>query len=310
MPAIDLLGQKFGKLTVLKRDLSKTGGAAYWICECECDKHTILSVKGQNLRNGDTQSCGCLRKERAKIDTTSLLNKTFGRLTVISRDLTKPIGHGEEAYWNCKCECGNIISVRTASLKGKHTQSCGCLRSELRTKNNTKDISNLKIGYLIPLENTYTKNSHNSYIWRCLCTNCGNDQYYCSTEDLLGGNVHSCGCKHRSMGEIKINQILIENNIHYVPQYSFEDLKSKHGRYLKYDFAILDNQNQVIRLIEFDGQQHFDTTSYYYTEEGIERDEQKNNYAKTHNIPLVRIPYDELNNLSLELLLSDTKYLI
>ena len=28
----DLTGQKFGRLTVLKRDLERTGGAAYWIC--------------------------------------------------------------------------------------------------------------------------------------------------------------------------------------------------------------------------------------------------------------------------------------
>lgn len=64
--AIDVLGQKFGRLTVLARSERRrpaAGGSnpAFWVCRCECGETAI--VEGKNLRNGVTQSCGCIRKE-------------------------------------------------------------------------------------------------------------------------------------------------------------------------------------------------------------------------------------------------------
>ena len=53
---IDLTGQKFGKLTVIKRDFSRKK-RAYWICQCECGNTT--TVASCDLRSGHTQSCGC-----------------------------------------------------------------------------------------------------------------------------------------------------------------------------------------------------------------------------------------------------------
>lgn len=58
---IDLSGKKFGRLTVIERDLSRKRSAVYWLCKCECGN--IASVKGIYLRDGHTRSCGCLRKE-------------------------------------------------------------------------------------------------------------------------------------------------------------------------------------------------------------------------------------------------------
>ena len=61
---IDLTGQKFGRLTVIKKDSKITNSGSYWICKCECGK--IKSVKSSALRRGEIQSCGCLRNERSK----------------------------------------------------------------------------------------------------------------------------------------------------------------------------------------------------------------------------------------------------
>jgi hypothetical protein len=58
---IDLTGQTFGRLTVLSR-LNKQGETPVkWDCLCSCGNKTI--VISANLRNGTTNSCGCLRKE-------------------------------------------------------------------------------------------------------------------------------------------------------------------------------------------------------------------------------------------------------
>lgn len=125
---IDLTGKHFGKLTVIEKDIEKSNKhRIYWLCQCECGN--TVSVYGVNLRNGRTQSCGCLRKEHAPIK--DMLNKTFGKLTVLNRDNDKI---GKDAYWICKCECGNIVSVMGKSLRTGHTQSCGCLKSKGESK--------------------------------------------------------------------------------------------------------------------------------------------------------------------------------
>lgn len=61
---IDLTGQKFGKLTVIKRVENTKRGAARWLCICECGNKTV--VIGDELRKGTAQSCGCHAKEIAR----------------------------------------------------------------------------------------------------------------------------------------------------------------------------------------------------------------------------------------------------
>lgn len=304
---IDLTGKRFGKLTVIKRDMTKTGGAAYWICKCDCG-NTCSKRRDYFTNTKGICSCGC-EKPKRKIDTSSLIGKRFGRLVVISRDETKPIGHGKPSYWICKCDCGNTCSILYNSLISGSTKSCGCLRSALVSKNNTKDITNQRFGKVVAKERT-NKKLRGCYLWRCEC-DCGNTEYYCNTTDLLSGKVNSCGCgANISHGEEKITKILENNNILFASQYRFADLKGKNNQYLRYDFAILDNNQMPIRLIEFDGEQHYNKKSHYYSEEGIQRDQMKNNYALSHNIPLIRIPYTELNNITLEMLLEDNTYLV
>lgn len=62
---IDLTGKKFGRLTVqypIKRRDKR--GCVYWHCICECGRETDLSEN--DLRHGNYQSCGCLRKALQK----------------------------------------------------------------------------------------------------------------------------------------------------------------------------------------------------------------------------------------------------
>jgi hypothetical protein len=61
--AIDETGMQYGRLIVLCREGSNYRHEATWRCRCECGKEVV--VAGWLLRNGDTQSCGCLQRERA-----------------------------------------------------------------------------------------------------------------------------------------------------------------------------------------------------------------------------------------------------
>ena len=56
--AIDLIGKKFCKLTVISKADKKASGNIHWNCLCECGN--LVIVNGAKLRNGHTKSCGCL----------------------------------------------------------------------------------------------------------------------------------------------------------------------------------------------------------------------------------------------------------
>lgn len=63
-PKRDLTGKKFGKLIVIRPVVYTEGirkGKNYWFCKCDCGG-TIITL-GSNLTNGNTKSCGCLRRE-------------------------------------------------------------------------------------------------------------------------------------------------------------------------------------------------------------------------------------------------------
>jgi hypothetical protein len=61
---IDLLGQKFERLTVIENMGSNYRGSLVWKCECDCGN--VVEVVGNDLRNGKTLSCGCYHKDVIK----------------------------------------------------------------------------------------------------------------------------------------------------------------------------------------------------------------------------------------------------
>lgn len=57
----DMVGKRFGRLVVLRQGVNSKRFVT-WICQCDCG--LIVEVRGVSLRNGHTQSCGCLNSER------------------------------------------------------------------------------------------------------------------------------------------------------------------------------------------------------------------------------------------------------
>lgn len=57
----------------------------------------------------------------------NLLKKKFGRLTVIK----EATNQSHYTRWFCKCDCGNIVVVRSGNLKSGNTISCSCFHKEL-----------------------------------------------------------------------------------------------------------------------------------------------------------------------------------
>lgn len=71
----DMTGQVVGRLTVVKRIPYKNKKRSLWLCKCECGNEA--RVLGQNLRNGNSTSCGCFNREAAR-ERTRERNSTHG----------------------------------------------------------------------------------------------------------------------------------------------------------------------------------------------------------------------------------------
>lgn len=59
--ALNLEGQNFGRLVVVSRVENNKHGRTRWLCQCTCGNEKIVGAR--ELKNGDTTSCGCLRRE-------------------------------------------------------------------------------------------------------------------------------------------------------------------------------------------------------------------------------------------------------
>jgi len=237
----------------------------------------------------------------------------IGHLQPLYIDETKPRGKGHNIYWICRCDCGNLVSRSSCNLqtaiRTKANANCGCITA-------LKDLTGQKFGKLtvIQLNKELSSKPENDWraYWDCQCE-CDN---FCTVvaSNLTRGHTTSCGCINYSIGEKNIENILKENNIHFQKEYSFPDLIGQDNHKLRFDFAILNDKNEVTRLIEFDGRQHVLNYTPWNSSETLEqrqaRDEIKNTYCLKHHIPLVRIPYEERDKLTLQKLLIDTKYLI
>lgn len=200
--ALDLTGQKFGKLTALRR-LPNQGRRTIWECQCDCGN--IIPVRAENLRSGHTTSCGCKKREPSK-KFVDLTGQKFGEWTVLSKA-------EKESYWLCECSCGVKREVYAPSLKSGKSLSCGHLfKNQIRNP-----IIGSRYGNLIVLEQFKENDT-----WCCKCQcDCGNITIV-KRQNLTSGNTQSCGCII-SKGEARIKRILQEANIPFISQWTPQD---------------------------------------------------------------------------------------
>lgn len=294
----DLSGLVFGRLKVVGINSHPQKGLYLWDCECDCGNTTIVSSNA--LKTGNTKSCGCLHSETAAERLGyDLTNKRFGRVTALYKHKNNTTYNAR--IWHCKCDCGNEFDTPSSSLLSGHTKSCGCLQSELTSVRSIKNIVGEKFGKLTVLERYKDNTKDRKARWICLCE-CGNTSIHLG-KDLRNGKIKSCGCE-KSKGEYIISQFLLKNNYIFEKQKKFDDCRNILP--LPFDFCIYENNN-ILFLCEYDGIQHYKPIKFNQniTDEDVElnfkhlknRDKIKTNYCKDNNIPLLRIPYWEFDNI-------------
>jgi len=73
---LDLVGERFGRLIVIKYDGKDKYGKSLFLCKCDCGNEKV--VRGSELTNGDTKSCGCYRRERGRIQRNEFNKNNIG----------------------------------------------------------------------------------------------------------------------------------------------------------------------------------------------------------------------------------------
>lgn len=228
-----------------------------------------------------------------------MTGKICGCWKVIERD-KNPTSKSHETFWKCECQrCQTIVSVRKCDLK-KEPKSC----------NNCKGWGSrsYKIGErygLLTIIGEGSFRGNHTYV-KCQC-DCGNI-IEVRLEHLKGqgrkGRTISCGCASISSGELKIKELLEDNNINFRYQYIISDF----SKFMPFDFAIMDKNNNVIKLIEFDGEQYYSPVDFFGGEEKFqlqkERDCRRDKYCEEHNIPLLRVSYLDYDKINIDMLIS------
>ena len=118
-PRVDLTGKKFTYLTPYEYI---KGGK--WKCKCDCGNEIIVDTR--NLNSGHTQSCGCLQKQKASLNTTDMTGFENKGIKVLSKAESK----NGYAYWNCICKiCGKYFVSAGYHIREGKINSCGCVHS-------------------------------------------------------------------------------------------------------------------------------------------------------------------------------------
>lgn len=148
----DLIGKRFGKLVVLEKSENRRRGHYLWICQCDCGN--ICEKPTGELNGGTATSCGCSWRQPAVHE-----GDHYGRLTAIRPTEKRS---AKAVIWECLCDCGETVFVRTTSLTSGHTISCGCVKRELDEEKDFREILTYTDNTCIEFAKGISKNRSNT----------------------------------------------------------------------------------------------------------------------------------------------------
>lgn len=115
-----------------------------------------------------------------------------------------------------------------------------------------------------------------------------------------------------SRGEICIEDILRDADLHFEMEYSFPELKSPNGRPLRFDFVVFDDDGDIDFIIEYQGRQHYEPSPKFGGKKGLYQqqynDRMKRRFCAFHGFNLIEIPYTEENLLSYDYIMKRAGY--
>lgn len=325
--AIDLTGQKFGRLIVLKPVGKNKWGNIINLCLCDnCGEYTI--VDSGDLKSGRTTSCGCLQKEisssiakdpnvrKKMVDSlrkakngNSLAEKCPKSIELWDYEQNYPktpfdVNYGSNDKYHFKCIDYNHTLYMSCE-KFYNGQRCKyCCGQAILIGFNDLLTSHPKLCEEWNYEKNklgpknYTAGSGIKVWW--ICKKCGNEW-----KAIIQSRTKGNGCKKcaSSKGEKIIKEYLKTKQIEYIQQKSFNECRNKLP--LPFDFYL----PQYNLLIEFQGEQHYEIATWWYktkqeAEEALKEtknhDKIKRDFCKSKKIKFLAIPYtyyDKIENI-------------
>ena len=301
----DLTGQRFGKLVAQYVLPESCHGNRKWHCLCDCGNER--DVLQSNLTSGKQKSCGCLTDEMLRKRIKSMTGKIINNILIKERVENEIDKNGKEhVRYLCECpSCHSDFIARIENIKSGNTKGCGCSHhiSHNFIDLTGKDFEFCHVDKRAP--NRLHPGGGQSVMYECTCC-CG--KKYISWAATIKNGRSNCGCKRiKSKGELTIYNILKEKNIPFIDQYYFDDLRGKRKMPYFFDFALFDNEENLLGLIEYQGEQHYHECNKSIKDFGKHTreisDPAKKKYCIKNNISLYEIRYDENIQISLNKIL-------
>lgn len=138
--AQSLVGQVFGRYTVMEARVVNICGKNYtrYLCRCECGTERV--VQRNDLLTGRAKSCGCRKTDEIAEMVSQrhdMSGQRHGMLEVLSR-APEPEGQKKKMGWyNCRCDCGKEVVRSSAYMRQARLPSCGC-RGKESTEHNRR----------------------------------------------------------------------------------------------------------------------------------------------------------------------------
>ena len=289
---LKMIGKKFGRWTVMSDWSRRKSGHIYLLCVCECGNKK--EVPSTSLVNGSSQSCGCLQREvavRARNKELLQNRKDFKEKVraAVGEEYTF-LEEYKKAIIKIKVKhnkCGTIYKVTPTCflIQGSRCPHCNIMSMRSNDKvfrERVKEVAGNEYNFL----DRYVTNSKKL---RVTHNKCGNTYKVQPTKFLQGKRCPHCFI---SKGEEKVKNKLENIGIPYVREKRFKETGMK-----RFDFYL----PSLNACIEYDGKQHFSMSDYWGGEEELARvqqsDKEKNEFCARNNMPLLRIPYLEIDRV-------------
>lgn len=118
MPAkVNLFGQTFGRLTVIKESHKDKNRHYHWLCLCACGNEKVIN--GELLKRGDSKSCGCLHKEIASANgKTGTHYGSYTRLYKIYKGIKNRCNNIKDKAYERYGKKGIVICAEWSDFEG------------------------------------------------------------------------------------------------------------------------------------------------------------------------------------------------
>ena len=266
-----------------------------------CPKHENKGVQSAQWSHFYKASYGCRfcsGKDRTTDEFKEMIDMTKINLLTEYIGFEKPI--------TCKCKACEHIWTTTPKCLTQGKYYCPICAPSLRDNGNLTNEEFLRRIHklnptVIPLEE-YTSLKVPIL---CKCAKCDNE-WHATPDHLIHGDVTKCPRCFSSKPEEKLGNILRDLGLFIKPQGMLAGCKNEIS--LRFDYLIYSDEEltNLVFACEYDGECHYMPIDYAgkgkeWAEESLaitkKRDEIKNIYCKEHNIPLIRIPYTEKENM-------------